>query len=423
MALGALFGATKIMYAAVRARTREIGTLRALGFGATPVTVSVLLEAMVLALLGAALGALAAWLVFDGREVYSGGIFRLSVSAPLVALGLAWGAAIALAGGVFPPFAPAGFLQRWRFGSCNARAGFPARAQIVESKVVPQPARNLLISRVPSACDERVDSRLPRRSRSWPPLSLSVATNGNVCRSGASRRCDPSTGCAVVGMTCERSARQAFGHGALIATLGAVLLAVGGSHPYLIAAAVSGYLLIGPIMATGLCELSRRRMAGESLGFNESIQGITRNPRALLQFGALLAAIVVVWFVASEVTLRSILQTAGPSLDVTLWGGVTNAANRPEITAYVVSGAVLASIVFMLSVVAVPMMLDRNATATEAVWASVRATLHNWPAMLIWSALIVVLSAIGFLTMLVGMILIAPLLGHATWHAYRDLVE
>jgi putative ABC transport system permease protein len=102
MALGALFGATKILYAAVRARTREIGTLRALGFGSVPVAVSVLLEAVLLALLGAALGALVAWLVFDGRVVYSGSVFRLRVSAPLVALGLAWGATIALLGGVFP---------------------------------------------------------------------------------------------------------------------------------------------------------------------------------------------------------------------------------------------------------------------------------------------------------------------------------
>lgn len=102
MALGALFGSTKIMYAAVRARTREIGTLRALGFGSAPVTISVLLEATLLALIGAALGVLVAWVVFDGREVYSSGVFRLYVSAPLVVLGLAWGVAIALLGGIFP---------------------------------------------------------------------------------------------------------------------------------------------------------------------------------------------------------------------------------------------------------------------------------------------------------------------------------
>ena len=102
MALGAVFGATKIMYAAVRARTREIGTLRALGFGGGAVAGSVLLEAVLLALLGAALGALIAWIAFDGRVVYSGGVFRLHVSPQLVALGLAWGAVIALLGGVFP---------------------------------------------------------------------------------------------------------------------------------------------------------------------------------------------------------------------------------------------------------------------------------------------------------------------------------
>jgi uncharacterized membrane protein len=213
------------------------------------------------------------------------------------------------------------------------------------------------------------------------------------------------------------------GHGALIAMLGAVLLAFGSSHPYLIVAAVSSYLLIGPIMATGLCELSRRRMNGEPLEFNESIQGISRNPHALLRFGSVLAAIVVVWFLASEVMLRSILHTSGPSLDVALWGGVANAANRPEILGYIASGAVLAAVVFMLSVVAVPMMIDRKASASEAMLTSMRVTIRNLPAMLVWSALIVVLTAIGFVTLLFGMIVLAPMLGHATWHAYRDLIE
>jgi len=102
MALGALFGTTKIMYAAVRARTREIGPLRTLGFGSIPVAVSVLLEAVLLALVGAAIGTLMARLVFEGRMVYSGGLFTLHVSATLFALGLAWGTGIALLGAAFP---------------------------------------------------------------------------------------------------------------------------------------------------------------------------------------------------------------------------------------------------------------------------------------------------------------------------------
>jgi putative ABC transport system permease protein len=100
--MGALFGATKIMYAAVRMRTREIGTLRAIGFGGTDVAVSVLVEAILLALLGAALGTLAAWIVFDDRVVYSGGVFKLRVTPGLAGLGLGWGVLIALLGGMFP---------------------------------------------------------------------------------------------------------------------------------------------------------------------------------------------------------------------------------------------------------------------------------------------------------------------------------
>jgi len=212
-------------------------------------------------------------------------------------------------------------------------------------------------------------------------------------------------------------------HGVLIAMLGAVLLILGSSHPFFIAAAVSGYLLIGPIMTTGVCELSRRRAAGEPVGFDQSLNALSRNPRGLLQFGAMLAAVAVLWFVASEVMLRSILDVPWPSLAETLWGGFTDTASRAEVLAYVGSGAVLAAIVFTVSVVAVPLIIDRGASATAAMWVSIKATLANLPAMLTWSALIVALTALGFLTLLVGMIVVAPLLGHATWHAYRDLVE
>jgi uncharacterized membrane protein len=211
-------------------------------------------------------------------------------------------------------------------------------------------------------------------------------------------------------------------HGFLIAMLGAVLLILGSTHPYFLAAAVTGYLLVGPIMTTGLCELSRRRAAGEPAGFDESLQALTRNPRGLLQFGALLAAIAIVWFAASEVMLRSVLHVSGPGFAEVLWGGFTDTASRAQVFAYLASGAVLAGIVFAVSVVAVPLIIDQHASAPAAMWVSMKATFSNIPAMLRWSAIIVVLTAFGFVTLLVGMIIVAPLLGHATWHAYRDLV-
>ncbi len=77
---------------------------------------------------------------------------------------------------------------------------------------------------------------------------------------------------------------------------------------------------------------------------------------------------------------------------------------------------------FSVSVVAVPLMIDRHMSAVDAMWVSVRATVANPQAMILWSAYIVALTAFGFLTFLIGMIVVAPLLGHATWHAYRDLI-
>jgi putative ABC transport system permease protein len=102
MALGALFGIVKIMFGVVRARTREIGTLRAIGFGATPVVVSVLAEAALLGAIGALLGAAIAWLIFDGRDMWVWGAFKLRVSPALWLLGLAWALTTSLLGGLLP---------------------------------------------------------------------------------------------------------------------------------------------------------------------------------------------------------------------------------------------------------------------------------------------------------------------------------
>jgi uncharacterized membrane protein len=212
-------------------------------------------------------------------------------------------------------------------------------------------------------------------------------------------------------------------YGAMIAVLGAVLLILFSTHAYLLAAAVTGYLLVGPVMTTELCELSRRRAAGEPRSVDESSQPVPRNTHSLLMFSAILAAIALLWYIASTIMLQAILHTPTPSLAEALWGGWTDAVSRPQLLGYIVSGAVLAGIVFTLSVVSVPLILDRHLSALDAMWTSIRVTFANLPAMLVWAALIVGLTALGFVTFLIGMVVVAPLLGHATWHAYRDLVR
>jgi uncharacterized membrane protein len=212
-------------------------------------------------------------------------------------------------------------------------------------------------------------------------------------------------------------------HGALISVLGAILLLLFSTHVYLMAAAVTGWLLVGPIMTTAVCELSRRREAGAPLGDAQPQEATSRDTGSVLRFGALLAGFTLLWFAASATTLQAILHTSAPSLSVALWGSLTDAVTRPQLLGYLASGAVLAAVVFTLSVVSVPLIIDRHASASEAMWTSARVVFSNFPAMLVWAALIVALTALGFVTFLFGMVIVAPLLGHATWHAYRDLVR
>jgi len=103
MALGALFGTVKLMYAAVSVRTREIATLRAIGYEPLPIALSILLETMTLALTGALIGSTVAWLLFDGKlTIQARNVFVLSVSGNLFALGVAWALVLAVLGGLPP---------------------------------------------------------------------------------------------------------------------------------------------------------------------------------------------------------------------------------------------------------------------------------------------------------------------------------
>jgi uncharacterized membrane protein len=212
-------------------------------------------------------------------------------------------------------------------------------------------------------------------------------------------------------------------HGLLMAALGWVLVLMLGNHPYFVAAAASGFLLLAPIMTTGLCELSRRREAREPVTFDASLEVIAVNWNALFRFGCVLAAFAVVWFALSEVLLKAVFNVPAPDVAETFWRGFLDTSNRDQLVSYIATGGVLACLVFLLSVVTVPLVIDRRASASEAMRVSVRVVAANPLAMLLWAALIVTLMTIGFGTLLFGMIILIPVVGHGTWHAYRDLVR
>jgi uncharacterized membrane protein len=214
-----------------------------------------------------------------------------------------------------------------------------------------------------------------------------------------------------------------LGYGALIVAIGWTLLVFCGTHPYFIAAAISGFLLVGPLMSAGFCEMSRRYSLGQSADFDDSLDGFKRNAPALFEFGVILAICAAVWFGVSALLLGTVFHIAAPDISETLYRGFLDATNRSQVLAYIVIGGVLATAVFAVSVVSIPLIIDRHATAGQAMRASVNAVFHNIPAMILWSALILVLTVLGYAPLLFGLVIIAPLLGHATWHAYKGMIR
>ena len=220
----------------------------------------------------------------------------------------------------------------------------------------------------------------------------------------------------------RRNWGTSLGYGALILAFGWTLLIFCGTHPYFIAAAISGFLLVGPLMSAGFCEMSRRYSLGESASLDDSLEGFARNAPALMEFGLILAICAAGWFFISALLLGSVFHVAAPDMSETLYRGFLDSTNRSQVLAYICVGAMLATAVFVVSVTTIPMIVDQGASVGRAMRASVRAVLRNIPAMMVWSALILVVTIIGYAPLLAGMLLIAPLLGHATWHAYADMI-
>src|SRR5580692_5516048 len=168
----------------------------------------------------------------------------------------------------------------------------------------------------------------------------------------------------------RRNWGASLGCGALILGLGWTLLILCGTHPYYIAAAISGFLLVGPLMSAGFCEMSRRYSVGESANFDDSLDGFKRNAPALFEFGVILAICAAVWFGVSALLLGTVFHIAAPDISETLYKGFLDATNRSQVLAYVAVGGLLATGVFSVSVVAIPLIIDRHASAGQAMRAS-----------------------------------------------------
>ena len=192
---------------------------------------------------------------------------------------------------------------------------------------------------------------------------------------------------------------------------------------HLAMALTSGFLLVAPFLAIGFYGMSCQIEEGKAHADERTFSCIRDNATSIGLFGLMYALVLSGWERFSAILVALMLHgdliSSGPfSFDV-LWA----VDHWRFVTAYVGFGAMLAALVFAASVVSLPMMMDRKADVVTAVVTSLVVVRQNLLPMLVWAMLIVALSAIGVATQFVGMIAIFPLLGHASWHAYRDLVQ
>ena len=139
-------------------------------------------------------------------------------------------------------------------------------------------------------------------------------------------------------------------------------------------------------------------------------------------FALVLGVILLVWARASLIVFALFYTGDMPSV-AGFVGQMLSPDNLEFVFAYLCVGGFFALLVFAISVVSVPMMLDRDTDGIVAVLTSLRAFGANVPAMIVWGAIIVALTAAGFALFFVGLVVTVPVIGHATWHAYRALVE
>ncbi len=213
-----------------------------------------------------------------------------------------------------------------------------------------------------------------------------------------------------------------YGAGIVLISGVIVLLTLFGHLSFLIPFLTAGFFLMAPLLAIGLYQMSAHLERGESLDRCQAVEAVKHNQGQLGIATGFLFMIMQLWILASVFLFIMLFHDPFPTWENFVPVVVLSGQYTGLLTALVLVGAFFAACAFCVSAITVPMLIDRQVDGFTAMRTSIRAVTLNWAPMLLWAALLVLIVGAGLLTFYVGLFLAVPLVGHATWYAYRDLV-